>query len=81
MNNHPQSLTEGTIWKKMLLFALPVFLGNVLQQFYNTFDTWVVGKFLGDNALAAVSSSGVIPPPEKSDLPFIRTWPSAFPRE
>ena len=42
----------------MLLFALPVFLGNVLQQFYNTFDTWVVGKFLGDNALAAVSSSG-----------------------
>lgn len=42
----------------MLLFALPVFLGNVFQQFYNTFDSWVVGNFLGDDALAAVSSSG-----------------------
>ncbi|MBQ9166836.1 MAG: MATE family efflux transporter [Oscillospiraceae bacterium] len=52
------SLTEGSIWKAMLLFALPVFLGNVFQQFYNTFDSWVVGRFLGDTALAAVSSSG-----------------------
>ena len=42
----------------MLLFALPVLLGNVFQQFYNTFDSWVVGKFLGYSALAAVSSSG-----------------------
>ena len=42
----------------MLLFALPVFLGNVFQQLYNTFDSWVVGNYLGDNALAAVSSSG-----------------------
>ena len=52
------SLTEGSIWKSMLLFALPVFLGNVFQQLYNTFDSWVVGNYLGDNALAAVSSSG-----------------------
>lgn len=42
----------------MLLFALPVFLGNVLQQFYNAFDAWCVGNFIDDNALAAVSSSG-----------------------
>lgn len=42
----------------MLLFALPIFLGNVFQQFYNAFDSWVVGRFLGDTALAAVSSSG-----------------------
>ena len=42
----------------MLLFALPVFLGNVFQQFYNTFDSWCVGNFIGDDALAAVSSSG-----------------------
>lgn len=42
----------------MLLFALPVFLGNVFQQFYNTFDSWCVGNFIGENALAAVSSSG-----------------------
>ena len=52
------ALTEGPIWKKMILFALPVLLGNVFQQFYNTFDSWCVGNFLGDDALAAVSSSG-----------------------
>ena len=58
MHSDPNSLTEGSIWKKMLLFALPIFLGNVFQQFYNAFDSWVVGKFIGDTALAAVSSSG-----------------------
>ena len=58
MPNNSHSLTEGSIWKSMLLFALPVFLGNLFQQFYNTFDSWVVGFFLGDTALAAVSSSG-----------------------
>ena len=42
----------------MLLFALPVFLGNVFQQLYNTFDAWCVGNYIGDDALAAVSSSG-----------------------
>ena len=52
------TLTEGSIWKKMLLFALPLFLGNVFQQFYNAFDSWCVGNFIGDDALAAVSSSG-----------------------
>ena len=53
----PNSLTEGSIWKKMVFFALPVLLGNIFQQFYNTFDTWVVGNYLGEDALAAVSSS------------------------
>ena len=53
-----QSLTEGPIWKAILLFALPVFLGQVFQQLYNAFDAWCVGYFLGDNAMAAVSSSG-----------------------
>ena len=52
-----QNMTEGSIWKKILLFAFPIFLGNLFQQFYNAFDSWVVGKFLGDAALAAVSSS------------------------
>ncbi len=42
----------------MLLFALPVFLGNVFQQLYNAFDAWCVGNYIGDEALAAVSSSG-----------------------
>ncbi len=58
MHNKQNSLTEGSIWKSMLLFALPVLLGNIFQQLYNAFDSWVVGQFLGDTALAAVSSSG-----------------------
>lgn len=58
MHSKQYSLTEGSIWKAMLLFALPVFLGNVFQQLYNAFDTWCVGYFINDDALAAVSSSG-----------------------
>ncbi len=58
MHSDHTSLTEGSIWKSMLLFAFPVFLGNVFQQLYNTFDAWCVGNYIGDNALAAVSSSG-----------------------
>ena len=42
----------------MLLFALPVLLGNIFQQMYNAFDAWCVGHYIGDDALAAVSSSG-----------------------
>ena len=42
----------------MLLFALPVLLGNIFQQLYNAFDAWCVGNYIGDDALAAVSSSG-----------------------
>lgn len=58
MNQRRISLTQGPIWKGMLLFALPIFLGNIFQQFYNAFDSWCVGNFIGDTALAAVSSSG-----------------------
>ena len=58
MQSKHNSLTEGSIWKSMLLFALPVFLGNVFQQLYNAFDSWCVGNYISDSALAAVSSSG-----------------------
>ena len=58
MHSKRYSLTEGSIWKTMLLFALPVFLGNVFQQLYNAFDAWCVGNYISDDALAAVSSSG-----------------------
>ena len=58
MHSKGYSLTQGPIWKGILLFALPVFLGNVFQQLYNAFDTWCVGYFINDDALAAVSSSG-----------------------
>lgn len=51
-------MTEGTIWKKIVRFALPVFSGNLFQQLYNVVDSLVVGNFLGSEALAAVGSSG-----------------------
>ena len=58
VNANRLSLTEGSIWKGMLLFALPVLFGNIFQQFYNAFDSWCVGNYIGENALAAVGSSG-----------------------
>lgn len=51
-------MTEGSIWKKIIAFAIPLFLGNLFQQLYNTADSLIVGNFLGSEALAAVSSSG-----------------------
>ena len=51
-------LTEGSIWKKIIAFAIPIFLGNLFQQLYNTADSLIVGNFIGSDALAAVSSSG-----------------------
>ena len=51
-------MTEGSISRKIILFAIPLFFGNLFQQLYNTADSLIVGNFLGSNALAAVSSSG-----------------------
>ncbi len=50
-------LTHGPVMKTMLRFAVPMILGNLLQQCYNIADTLIVGKFLGENALAAVGSA------------------------
>ncbi len=50
-------MTKGPVMKSMLLFAVPMILGNLLQQCYNIADTLIVGRFLGPNALAAVGSS------------------------
>lgn len=50
-------MTEGIIWKQLLLFALPLLLGNLFQQFYNTVDSIVVGNYIGANALASVGAS------------------------
>ena len=52
-----RDLTKGAIVKSLWLFALPLMLGNVLQQLYNLVDTWVVGRYLGKRALAAVGTS------------------------
>lgn len=54
MNNQ---LLEGPVTRSLLLFSLPMILGNLLQQLYNVADTFIVGHFLGSNALAAVGSS------------------------
>lgn len=52
------ALTEGTIWKKLLIFALPLMLSNFLQQLYNTADLLIVGRFIGTEAQAAVGATG-----------------------
>lgn len=52
-----QNLTEETVTKTLLKFAMPMILGNLLQQFYNIVDTWVVGQYVGADALAAVGSA------------------------
>jgi len=56
----PRDMTEGTPWKRIVEFAIPMLLGNIAQQFYNTADSIIVGKYIGDNALAAVGSAGPI---------------------
>lgn len=52
------SMCEGSIAKTIIAFAIPLFLGNLFQQLYNTADSLIVGNYLGSSALAAVSSSG-----------------------
>ena len=58
MEKKGTKLLEGSIWKGIVGFAIPIFLGNLFQQLYNTVDSLIVGKFLGSEALAAVTSSG-----------------------
>ena len=53
-------MTEGSIWKKLLIFSVPLILGNLLQQLYSTVDSIIVGNCVGKEALAAVGSTGSI---------------------
>lgn len=55
-----KDMTQGNPYSQIIAFALPIFLSQVFQQLYNTADTLIVGRFLGTNALAAVSSSGTL---------------------
>lgn len=57
VKNTHTNLTEGKVWKVIVRFALPLLIGNLLQQFYNITDSIIVGQFLGKEALAAVSAS------------------------
>src|SRR5690606_12117183 len=56
----PKNMTEGTPWKRIVQFAIPMLIGNIAQQFYNTADSIIVGRYIGDNALAAVGSAGPV---------------------
>lgn len=56
----PRDMTEGSPWKSIAVFAVPMVIGNVAQQLYSTVDSVVVGKYVGDNALAAVGSASPI---------------------
>ncbi len=60
MEGNVKRLTEGNLYRLILEFAFPVFLSQVFQQLYNTVDSLIVGRFLGTEALAAVSSSGTL---------------------
>ena len=55
-----KTMTEGPIWKNILSFSVPLILGNLFQQLYNTVDSVIVGNYIGSEALAAVGSSGAI---------------------
>ena len=56
----PIDMTEGRPGSKIVMFAIPMLIGNIAQQLYNTVDSIVVGRYVGDNALAAVGSAGPI---------------------
>ena len=58
--NKSTVMTEGPIWRKILFFSIPLILGNLFQQLYNTVDSIIVGNYIGSEALAAVGSSGSI---------------------
>lgn len=60
MKSAQSDMTSGSPMKIILWFTLPIFIGNVFQQFYNMADAVIVGKFVGNNALAAVGSTGTI---------------------
>ena len=59
-SSHTRDMTKGSPYSLMIGFALPIFLSQVFQQLYNTADAFIVGKYLGTNALAAVTSSGTL---------------------
>lgn len=56
----PSDMTVGKPWKSILIFTVPMLIGNIAQQLYSTVDSIVVGKYVGDNALAAVGSAAPI---------------------
>lgn len=58
--NKNTNMTEGNVLRVILMFTIPLFIGNLFQQVYNTVDSMIVGRYLGQNALAAVGSTGTV---------------------
>ena len=56
LKNTTIDMINGPIFKSIVLFAIPILISSVFQQLYNTMDTFIVGRFLGDTALAAIGS-------------------------
>ena len=57
MKGNTQDLTKGSIVKAIILFSIPLLIGNLFQQLYNAVDSYVVGNYVGKVALAAVGAS------------------------
>lgn len=55
-----KSLTEGSLYRHLCTLALPLILGNILQQFYNTIDAFVIGRFAGTGKFAAIGIAGTV---------------------
>lgn len=60
MNEQRNEITEGVIWKQLLLFFFPILIGTLFQQLYNTVDAVIVGRFVGKEALASVGGSAAV---------------------
>lgn len=60
MRRLENSITEGVIWKQLLIFFFPILIGTFFQQLYNTVDTIIVGQYVGTEALAAVGTTGTL---------------------
>lgn len=57
---HTRNLTQGNIYRQLLQLMTPLLVGNILQQFYNAADAWIIGRYVGQNAFAAVGVGGTV---------------------
>lgn len=60
MRGHALELTGGDVGRELFALTGPLLLGNILQQFYNAADAWIIGRFVGQNAFAAVGVGGTV---------------------
>ena len=68
------AITEGVIWKQLLIFFFPIMLGTLIQQLYTTVDTIIVGRFVGKAALASVGGPAAVL--STIVVTFFNGWPT-----